>query len=264
MLDDSTRAFFNRESRLFQASLRASVYFVAVLWAVHLADIVVPVDFGRFGIVPRSPEGARGILFAPLLHGDFTHLISNSVPLVVLGTGLLYLYRRVSWWVVLIVYVLGGAGVWLFARPASVHIGASGLIYGFAAFIFFSGLLRRDPPSIALALVVTFLYGGMVWGVLPLEDGVSFEAHLAGALSGILCAVLFRNAARPPNLQKPPGDDDDYPEDEDELDDPARFDPRAAHDYESEASRDANHFNDDAARNRRRLRDIIDEIGDNW
>lgn len=230
---------------------------------MHLADIVVPVDFGQFGIVPRSPEGARGILFAPLLHGDFTHLISNSVPLVVLGTGLLYLYRRVSWWVVLIVYVLGGAGVWLFARPASVHIGASGLIYGFAAFIFFSGLLRRDPPSIALALVVTFLYGGMVWGVLPLEPGVSFEAHLSGALAGILCAFLFRNAARPPNLQKPEGQTD-YPDGEDELDDPVRFDPRAAHDYDSQTSSDGKPFTEDAARNRRRLRDIIDEIGDSW
>jgi membrane associated rhomboid family serine protease len=134
------------------------------------------------------------------VHGDWDHLISNSFPFLILGTLIVHFYNRVAFRVFGIIYVATGCLVWSFAswnHPDSYHIGASGLVYGFAAFLFGCGMFRANKRSIALAFLVTFIYSGMVWGVLPLRDGVSWESHLFGALVGLCCAYYFRDVTEP-------------------------------------------------------------------
>jgi membrane associated rhomboid family serine protease len=145
----------------------------------------------KLGVYPREFSGLVGILTAPLIHADFSHLISNSFTLFILFFGVIYFYRNSVFQVFIIIYIVDGILVWLTAR-SSYHIGASGLIYGFASFLFFSGVFRKDKRSIALSLLIVFLYGSLVWGVLPVEPGVSFESHLFGAITGLICAFIFR------------------------------------------------------------------------
>jgi len=131
------------------------------------------------------------VITSAFVHGDLKHLISNSLPLLVLGAGLFYFYRTLAWRVFFGVYLLGGFWLWLGGRE-SYHIGASGLVYGLTTFLFFSGVLRRDIRLMALSLLVVFLYGGMVWGIFPLFIGISWEAHLFGAFAGVLFAFVYR------------------------------------------------------------------------
>jgi len=165
--------------------------FVLLLWIIQFIQWSAGKEFATFGVLPRTLSGLTGILTAPLVHADFSHLISNSFSLFLLLFGILYFYRTSAVKVFIIIYIVDGLMVWLFAR-SSYHIGASGLVYGFAAFLFFSGLFRKDKSSMALSLLVVFLYGGMVWGVLPVKPEISFESHLFGALTGIVCSYIFR------------------------------------------------------------------------
>lgn len=206
-------------------SFQLAAYAVLVLWLIRVFENLTGTDLIRLAILPREPAGLIGILTAPLIHGDVAHLISNSLPILFLGTGLLYLYPRSAPIVLTIVYLGGGLAVWCFAR-SSAHLGASGLTYGLVTFLFFSGAIRRDPPSIGLALIVAFLYGGTIWGVLPIEQGISFESHLAGALLGIVCAVLLRHRDR---LRK-------VIQNEDDDSDGDTFDPADAWDDESNSN----------------------------
>jgi membrane associated rhomboid family serine protease len=128
-----------------------------------------------------------------VIHGDWNHLISNSLPLFVSLLSIFYFYKDAALKVFLFVYVLTGVLVWTAGREVW-HIGASGIVYGFITFLFFSGIFRRDNRSIALALVVTFLYGGMVWGILPGWKGISWESHLFGAITGVAAAFIFRKS----------------------------------------------------------------------
>jgi len=179
------------EKRKFLFSIFIPLTFVIVLWLIKLVEVIFNINFSQYGLNPGNPSGLIGILTSPLIHADFTHLIANTFPILFLGTGILYFYRTASFKVFTIVYFLPGILVWLFGRSA-YHIGASGLIYGFLTFLFFSGVIRRDNRSIALALIVTFLYGGLIWGVLPVDPRISWESHLYGAATGIVCAFLFR------------------------------------------------------------------------
>jgi membrane associated rhomboid family serine protease len=181
----------------FRLALKIALGFVALLWAVHLLNWALDLGLARFAVQPRQLSGLSGVLFAPLLHGGFTHLLSNSAPLVVLGTGMLYLYPHSALKVIAAVYLGSGLAVWVFGRT-SLHLGASGLIYGLATYIFVAGLLRRDVRAIAASMLVYFLYGTMAWGVLPIKAGVSWETHLAGAAIGVLLAVHFRHWDIPP------------------------------------------------------------------
>ena len=165
----------------FRRSAGAALSLVAIMWVIHFADAVLPVQLVRYGVEPRDVDGLVGLVFAPLLHGSVGHLFSNSLPLLVLMTGLLYLYPRSSRIVLPATWIGTGLVVWLLARD-SLHIGASGLVYGLAAYIFVAGVVRRDARAIAASLLVWFLYGSMVWGVLPIERGVSWETHLGAAL----------------------------------------------------------------------------------
>ncbi|MEI7811331.1 MAG: rhomboid family intramembrane serine protease [Ignavibacteria bacterium] len=181
----------SEEKKKFIFSISIPLGFAGVMWAVKLTEILFSVSFIKFGLYPLTLTGLAGILTMPFIHADFNHLISNSIPLVLLGTGILYFYPAAAFRIFMIVFFMPDILGWFFAR-ASYHIGASGMVYGFVSFLYFSGMIRRDTRSIALALIVTFLYGGLVWGILPQDNQVSYELHLFGAFSGIFCAFYFK------------------------------------------------------------------------
>lgn len=166
--------------------------FVALLWIIKLMEHFSDVSLAKLGILPRTINGILGITTAPLIHGDIYHLGSNTLPLLILGIIIMYFYRATAASLFLWIYVFTGAMVWLLADGTGYHLGASGLIYGLVSFLFFSGLIRKDRRSLALALLVTFVYGGMVWGVLPIYKGVSWESHLFGGLVGGFCAWYYK------------------------------------------------------------------------
>ena len=197
----------------FRLALKVSLCFVLLLWIVTLLDWGLGLELTRFGVRPRSFSGLPGVLVAPLLHGDFSHLISNSLPLLVLGTGMLYLYPQSSLKVIPAVYLGPGFAVWLFGRP-SLHIGASGLIYGLAIYILISGIIRRDTRAVSASMLVFFLYGTLLWGLLPGHSNISWETHLIAALIGLALAVLFRRLDVP--LRKRYDWENESPDDSDQ------------------------------------------------
>jgi membrane associated rhomboid family serine protease len=170
--------------------------FVVLMWLVKIAETLFHFSLIPLGIYPRQIFGLPGILFGPIIHANFNHLMSNTLPFLFLATGVFYLYRTSSVKIVLLIYFLTDILIWIFARPA-YHIGASGLIYGFASFLFFGGVIRRDTRSIALALIVVFLYGGMIIGVFPLDYHISWEGHLIGGIVGFILAIVFRKSDKP-------------------------------------------------------------------
>ena len=170
--------------------------FPILLWIIHITALIADYDLYKMGLLPRNTAGLLGIVTAPLIHGDFSHLISNTFPLIVLGWIILFFYPKVSHFLFIFIYLVTGLLVWIFARQV-YHIGASGIVYGFVSFLFFSGLFRKDNTSITLALIITFLYGGIVWGMLPGMKGISWESHLLGAITGLVAAFLFRNVDPP-------------------------------------------------------------------
>jgi membrane associated rhomboid family serine protease len=176
----------------FRLTAKIAFGFVALLWLIYLLNWGLDLEPELFGIRPRQLAGLLGIVFAPLVHVSFTHLIANSPPLLVLGTAILFLYPNSALRTLPVVYLGTGLVVWLFGRD-SVHFGASGLVYGLVSFIFVAGLLRRDRRAIAASLVVCFMYGSLAWGVLPTQFGVSWETHLAAALIGLSLAIALRH-----------------------------------------------------------------------
>ncbi len=180
-----------QEKGRFLISLIYPVAFVVVLWIVKLTEVLFDLGFSTYGIFPQTASGLWGIALSPFIHGSFSHLVSNSLPLLVLGTALFYFYREIALKVSLYGWLITGLWVWIVARP-SFHIGASGLLYSLAAFLFVSGIIRRHPRLMALSLLVTFLYGGIVWGIFPIREHISWESHLMGMLSGILLALFFK------------------------------------------------------------------------
>jgi membrane associated rhomboid family serine protease len=164
---------------------------LGLLWLVHVLTVLSGGALLTFGIVPRSLTGLVGILFAPFLHGSVSHLLSNSLPLVVLGALMLVRGRR-DFAAVTVASVLGsGLGAWVFGGAGTVHLGASGLIFGWLGFLMARGVFERSVVSVVTSVVVTFWMGGMVWGILPLAAGVSWQAHLFGFLTGLLTAFRY-------------------------------------------------------------------------
>jgi membrane associated rhomboid family serine protease len=182
---------------LLALALRLSAGFVALLWLVHLMNWGLDLDPRPFGLEPREWPGLVGIVTAPLVHSDFAHLVANSVPLAAVGAVMLFLYPHSTLRVLPAVYLGTGAVVWLFGRD-SVHLGASGLVYGLVSYVFFAGLLRRDRRAIAASLLVAFTYGTLAWGVLPVDPRVSWETHLAAGVIGLLMALVLRRLDVPP------------------------------------------------------------------
>jgi membrane associated rhomboid family serine protease len=182
-------AFFRK--KMFLSMIIPGV-FVFVMWLVKITELLFNLDLTNFGIYPLSFKGLPGIIFSPFIHADFGHLFNNSLPLFFLGTALFYFYSEVAVKVSLWTYLLTGILVWLAGRDAW-HIGASGLIYGLASFLFFSGIIRKYFRMVALSLLIVFLYGSMVWGIFPnIYRNVSWESHMLGFISGIILAVVYR------------------------------------------------------------------------
>ena len=202
---------------LLALAVRLSIGFVALLWLVHLMNWGLDLDQRPFGLRPREWTGLIGIVTAPLVHGDFAHLFANSVPLAVLGAAMLFLYPHSTLRVLPAVYLGPGLLVWLFGR-GSVHLGASGLVYGLVTYVFVAGLLRHDRRAIAASLLVVLMYGSLAWGVLPIDPRVSWETHLAAAAIGALLAIFLRRLDIPPRKRYAWEDEVAEPDDEAALD----------------------------------------------
>src|SRR3982074_1373462 len=196
-IPDPAYAGSERARANFRLAVKIALGFVALIWVVELLNWGFNLGPEDFGVRPRQLGGLPGILFAPLVHGGFAHLIANSLPLLVLGTAMLYLYPSSARSVLPAVYLGPGVAVWSFAR-GGVHVGASGLVYGLVSYILVAGLIRRDRRVIAASLLVCFMYGALVWGVLPIDPAVSWETHLAAASIGVALAFVLRRLDIPP------------------------------------------------------------------
>lgn len=186
----SESAFYRKKLLL---SMMIPGIFVFLMWLVKLVEVLFGFDFSGLGIYPMTAGGLPGILLSPLIHADFNHLFNNSIPLFFLSVALFYFYSEVATKIFILNYLITGSLVWFAGRDAW-HIGASGLVYGLASFLFFSGIIRRYFRLIALSLLVVFLYGEMVWGIFPgIYKNVSWESHMLGFFSGIVLAIWFRN-----------------------------------------------------------------------
>lgn len=181
----------------FWLAMRLTAGFIAVMWAVFLFESLAGLDLARFGLRPREGVGLLGLATTPLLHAHLAHIASNTVPLFIGGVAMLFLYPNSALKALPVMYVGSAAVAWVFGRP-SLHIGASGLVYAILAFVFVSGILKRDLRSVGVSLLVWFLYGSMLWGVLPLNATSSWELHASGMAIGVILAFVFRHQDLPP------------------------------------------------------------------
>ncbi|WP_282073485.1 rhomboid family intramembrane serine protease [Polaribacter atrinae] len=168
------------------------VVYIVAIWFIYWVEIQFDINFNKYGIFPRTFVGFRGVFFTHFIHSNVSHLFNNSVPLFVLLSSLFYFYKEVGYKVLLIGGFFTGLLTWCIARE-SYHIGASGIVYLLFSFVFFSGIIKRHFRLVALSLIIIFLYGSMIWYVLPIKDGISWEGHLSGFIVGFLFAIAFRN-----------------------------------------------------------------------
>jgi membrane associated rhomboid family serine protease len=199
----STPSRAPRRSRPLVAA-QVIVGFVALLYLVELVDTLDRNRLDGYGIRPREVDGLDGIVFAPLLHHGWAHLAANTVPLLVFG--FLILLAGVARWaaVTAIVWVVGGVGTWLTGQPHSLHLGASVLAFGWLVYLLLRGVFARDASQVALGAILLFLYGGVLYGVLPGQPGISWQGHLFGALGGALAAYRFGATDRVSRRRPPP------------------------------------------------------------
>jgi membrane associated rhomboid family serine protease len=210
------------------------VLIVFLLWIVYWIEIKFRLNFTSYGVYPREVKGLFGILASPFIHSGIEHLYKNSIPILVLTASLFYFYKDIAWKSLLYGLIVSGFFTWLIGRP-SYHIGASGMVYFLASFLFFKGIRSKNYRLIALSLVVVFLYGSLVWGTMPGEPGISWEGHLSGFVAGFLFSFIFKSShfSSLPPVQKPPV----YNEKEDEFlkqfDEHGNFRPLDPEDYDS-------------------------------
>ena len=185
------------EKKRFIYSIVFPGLFLMILWAVKFYEFSMEVSFVESGVYPRKFSGLKGILLSPLIHGNWKHLLNNSMPVLLLSIALFYFYRDIAYKIWILIYFIGGILLWGVGRQA-YHIGASGLIYGLAAFLFLSGVIRKVRSLMAISLLVVFWYGSMVWGLLPFDFEVSFEAHITGVIAGVILAIMYRDQGPEP------------------------------------------------------------------
>ena len=220
---------YNLEKRIVRHSLFISGSFVVVLWLIKLFEFEFDLDFSAWGVLPHDIKGLRGIIFSPLIHASFNHLIANTLPLLILSFSLFFFYRKSSYTIFGLIYLFSGIFVWLVGREA-LHIGASGLIYGLAAFLFTSGVISYNIRLLTIALIVALVYGGMFWGIFPFKPEISWESHLWGGISGLGLAFFFR---KPIPV--------DYPEEEVEEDEEIEYSiPENENEQEEDSTRENN------------------------
>lgn len=198
----------NTEKNLINA-VKAAAIPVVLIWVIHIIKVAGNFHWGRFGVYPRELDGIAGIFFAPLIHGDFQHLLSNSVPLFFLTSMILFFYKRVAVISLVLLYFITGLLVWLFARQV-YHIGASGVVYAMVSFVFWNGVFRKNLKSVVLALVIVVMYGSYFVGIVPNQPGISWESHLLGGLTGIVVSFIFRNQFEDDEIEHDPWENEDY------------------------------------------------------
>lgn len=179
------------EKRKLFYSMIYPALFVVFICLVKLVEVQFAIDLGTYGILPRTLEGLRGLLFAPLIHANFEHLFNNSVPILLLGTALFYFYRSLAFRIFLLSYLLSSLYTWISARY-NYHIGASGVVYALFAFLLISGFIRRHLQLIAISFLVAFFYGSLIWGIMPWDHKISWEGHFWGFMVGIILAIYYR------------------------------------------------------------------------
>lgn len=205
------------KKRIWLAVIPA-ILLLAVIWLIFLVGqtLLSQHDIMRLGITPGEITGLRGIFFTPLLHSSFSHLWSNSLSLLILTWFLFYFYSKIALKAFAAIWITSGVITWLIGRDA-LHVGASGLIFAMLFFLFFSGIIRKYIPLVAVSLIVAFIYGGSVWSIFPVTElidaSISWEGHLSGALSGLLMAVIYRKEGP----QKPAVVWEDEEEEEEEV-----------------------------------------------
>ena len=202
-----------KENSTESDSLKRKIYFpllmLSLMWIIKFMEFFFDADFKNFGILPRQIEGLSGIISSPFIHGNFKHLVNNSMPFFFLFTAIRYFYPENSFTILLFLWMISGLSVWLGARTAW-HIGASGLVYASFSFLFFSGIRSKDKRLISISLLVFFLYGGMIWGIFPQEGNISWESHLFGFLTGFIAAFLFGTPPERTTVEEIFTDKDDF------------------------------------------------------
>lgn len=170
------------------------LFLLMVMYLLKVLEVGMEWDFTRLGVYPMQQRGVFGIFAHPLIHSSFKHLLANTLPFFFLAWCLFYFYRHIAPYILFTVWIGCGLLTFLIGKPGW-HIGASGIIYALAFFLFFSGILRKYVPLVAISLLITFLYGGLVWNMFPqfAKDTTSWEGHLSGAIAGTLCAIGFMN-----------------------------------------------------------------------
>ncbi|WP_272984607.1 rhomboid family intramembrane serine protease [Leeuwenhoekiella blandensis] len=189
-----------KQNSAFQFSTGVVLYPLIVvlsLWLVFWFELRFGYNFTPFGVKPREISGLAGIIFSPFIHSTLSHLWHNSVPTLVLIAGLFYFYKPVAWQVLFWIVLGSGLGTWLIGREA-YHIGASGVVYGLASFLFFKGIWSKHYRLTAFSLIVVFLYGSLIWGTMPIRDGMSWEGHLSGFLTGLILAFVIKTKIAKP------------------------------------------------------------------
>ena len=203
----------NKEERKkFFGSLVIPLIIVALMWLVKVFEVSTGGSLSRWGLVPHSVNGLIGILTLPFLHSNWEHLLSNTVPILVLGTALYYCYPTLANRVMLITYLASGLITWCIGHPQSMHIGASALVYGLNLFLIVSGFIRGNRMLIIVSLIMVFLYGSFIWGMIPslaIPQNISWEGHLSGALIGVLLAIFLRKEGPQKEIHHWDEDDDD-------------------------------------------------------
>jgi membrane associated rhomboid family serine protease len=206
-----------KKNVLFE-SMKLPLAFLAAIWLIHIFQFIFNLHLGYLGVFPREWFGLKGIITSPLIHSDFSHLTNNSIPFLVLGTMMMFFYRKVAISSFFMIYFITGIAVWLLARQ-TYHVGLSGVVFGLVTFIMSNGFFRRNMRSIVLALIVFLLYSGMLAGVFPMKEGISWESHLYGALAGIFTAYYYKEELEAE-------EEDPYAEDESDLQNDSYFLPR--------------------------------------
>ena len=203
-MEKTASSSFVFERKRMWLALLPSLVFVSLVWLTFLVDNAGLLgSFSQWGIRPGTVSGLKGIIFSPFIHSSFNHLLSNTLPLLILIWFLFYFYNKIALSVFLLLWLLSGVTTWLIGR-GSVHVGASGLVFAILFFLFFSGLFRKYIPLVAVSMIVAFIYGSTVWSIFPVTElvdpSISWEGHLSGAISGLLLAIIFRKQGP----QKPP------------------------------------------------------------
>lgn len=184
------------------------LFLIFIMYMLKILETGMDWDFTRLGVYPLDKRGVFGIFAHPFVHSGFRHLLANTLPFFFLSWCLFYFYKDIASWILLVIWLCAGIFTFVIGKPGW-HVGASGIVYGLAFFLFFSGLLRRHIPLVAISLLVAFLYGGLVWNMFPFfaKASTSWEGHLSGAVAGTIAALLFRDYG--PQKPDPFGDEED-------------------------------------------------------